>query len=241
LPEANRWSGLPVLFDEVFTGLYRLGRFSAASFLDTHPDISVHAKLLTGGLLPLSTTLASDSIFSAFLGDEKADALLHGHSYTAHPIGCHVASTALNTMEELSSGPVWASYRGAWKPSAAASPVYPEDNGPRGSVALQPGSGTWSMWSKRTVTTLSQHPRVDSVLALGSVLAVSLKAQDGVGYTSNAAIGLRDALLVDRAATGINIHSRILGNVLYLMASMTTQPDHLSRVENTLIEQLDKA
>jgi dethiobiotin synthetase/adenosylmethionine--8-amino-7-oxononanoate aminotransferase len=36
----HTWRGLPVIFDEVFTGLYRLGRFSAASFLGVHPDIS---------------------------------------------------------------------------------------------------------------------------------------------------------------------------------------------------------
>lgn len=76
----DSWSGLPVVFDEVFTGLYRLGRFSSASFLQVYPDISVHAKLLTGGLVPLCSTLASENIYNAFLGLEKRDALLHGHS-----------------------------------------------------------------------------------------------------------------------------------------------------------------
>ena len=85
--DPHAWSGLPVVFDEVFTGLYRLGRFSPASFLQTNPDISCHAKLLTGGLVPLCTTLASDSIYNAFLSSEKRDALLHGHSYTAHAVG----------------------------------------------------------------------------------------------------------------------------------------------------------
>ena len=74
------WAGLPVVFDEVFTGLYRLGRFSSASFLQVHPDISVHAKLLTGGLVPLCATVASESVYNAFIGSEKRDALLHGHS-----------------------------------------------------------------------------------------------------------------------------------------------------------------
>ena len=42
------WSGLPVIFDEVFTGMFRLGRLTSAHFIKADPDISVHAKLLTG-------------------------------------------------------------------------------------------------------------------------------------------------------------------------------------------------
>jgi dethiobiotin synthetase/adenosylmethionine--8-amino-7-oxononanoate aminotransferase len=178
--DPDSWSGLPVVFDEVFTGLYRLGRFSSASFLQTHPDISVHAKLLTGGLLPLSATLASDSIFDAFWGDEKSDALLHGHSYTAHPIGCHVANTSLNEMRILSSGQTWTRYRKDWeKPTAECVGSDPYLN--RYLFSKGEDSGTWSMWSKSTVETLSHYPRVDHVVALGSVLAVSLKDQSGSG------------------------------------------------------------
>ena len=73
--DARDWKGLPVVADEVFTGLYRLGRSSAMSFLSngdegqdltTAADISVHAKLLTGGLLPLAITTASEFIFNTF-------------------------------------------------------------------------------------------------------------------------------------------------------------------------------
>ena len=179
-----------MVFDEVFTGLYRLGRFSSASFLQTHPDISVHAKLLTGGLLPLSATVASDSIFAAFWGDEKSDALLHGHSYTAHPIGCHVANTSLNEMQILSSGQTWMQYRKDWeKPT-----VEPVRSGPylnRYLFSKGEDSGMWSMWSKSTVETLSHHPRVDHVMALGSVLAVSLKDESGSGILFPSSFFLR--------------------------------------------------
>lgn len=172
--DEHTWTGLPVVFDEVFTGLYRLGRFSSASFLNVYPDISVHAKLLTGGLLPLSITAASESIFQAFWGDEKSEALLHGHSYTAHPIGCHVANVSLQTMAELQGSSAWRGFKKDW-------------------VESKPGLGTskrimsatddqigrqkeaWSMWSQNFIISLSQHKRVDHVNALGSVLAVSLK------------------------------------------------------------------
>ena len=80
----------------VFTGLYRLGYMTPSDALGVRPDISVLAKILTGGMVPMSVTLASSSIFETFSrSEQKADALLHGHSYTAHPIGCEVAKEAL--------------------------------------------------------------------------------------------------------------------------------------------------
>ncbi|CAG8537341.1 17384_t:CDS:10 [Acaulospora morrowiae] len=91
----NDWKGLPVIYDEVFTGFWRLGRLSGADILGVTPDIATYAKLLTGGLLPLATTLTTTSIFNNFLGATKVDSLLHGHSYTAHPIGCMVANKAI--------------------------------------------------------------------------------------------------------------------------------------------------
>lgn len=169
--DANVWTGLPVVFDEVFTGLYRLGRFSSASFLQTHPDISIHAKLLTGGLLPLSTTVASDSIFEAFLGDKKSDALLHGHSYTAHPIGCHIGNTSLQSMNELSRSSEWDAFRTEWAQEVKTLP-----NKAGVSIPLKPQKNQiWSMWSRSAVVNISHHPLVDHVIAIGSVLAVSLR------------------------------------------------------------------
>lgn len=101
--DGSSWSGLPVICDEVFSGLYRLGRASSSSLVGIDPDISVHAKLLTGGLLPLSVTLASEDIFQTFISSDKADALLHGHSYTAHPVGCAVALESLEQLQSLAS------------------------------------------------------------------------------------------------------------------------------------------
>ena len=134
------WTGLPLIADEVFTGLYRLGRPSSSSFLSSHssdqalpklssdvaPDISVHAKLLTGGLLPLALTTASTSIFNTFLSPSKSDALLHGHSYTAHPIGCAVANHSLKDMKSwYANSSIWNEHRAQWclSQAAAAAPT----------------------------------------------------------------------------------------------------------------------
>ena len=48
LVQACRRRGMPVLLDEVFTGLWRLGAPSAAALLHVQPDIACFAKLLTG-------------------------------------------------------------------------------------------------------------------------------------------------------------------------------------------------
>lgn len=53
-----------------------------------------------------------------------------------------------------------------------------------------------------------------------------------IGYTSTAAKGLQQKL-----ATGgdqFNVHSRVLGNVLYLMSSVTSKPESLREMEDLL-------
>lgn len=224
------WSGLPVIFDEVFTGLYRLGRFTSSSFLGVHPDISVHAKLLTGGLVPLCTTLASESIFRAFGGNDKTDALLHGHSYTAHPVGCQVALESLSEMSTMkqNGGWDWAKQQGWVADSGAMQELGIGDSGD--------GAHVWSVWPHELVTNLSRKRQsVIGVWALGSVLAIHLTDETATGYSSNIAVSLRDRLLHGDGAAW-NVHCRVLGNVLYLMTGLKTPKSEMERV-STLLEQ----
>ena len=92
--QACRARGLPVVLDEVFAGIWRLGAEGAWELLGDGcaPDISCYAKLLTGGLVPLAITASTEDVFDAFRGPTKTHALLHGHSYTAYPVGCAVAA-----------------------------------------------------------------------------------------------------------------------------------------------------
>jgi dethiobiotin synthetase/adenosylmethionine--8-amino-7-oxononanoate aminotransferase len=93
--EARRLQ-IPVILDEVFSGFWRFGPATAGKLLSIQPDIACYAKALTGGTVPLAVTLATEAVFEAFLGTSKSEALLHGHSYTAYPIACEAARTALN-------------------------------------------------------------------------------------------------------------------------------------------------
>lgn len=83
--------GILVIFDEVFTGFYRTGRFFAMDYVSEKPDIVCLSKALTGGFLPLSLTITTDEIYEAFLSDDPKKALIHGHSYTGNSIACAAA------------------------------------------------------------------------------------------------------------------------------------------------------
>lgn len=151
---SESWSGLPVVFDEVFTGLYRVGPVSSSHLLGVSPDIACYAKILTGGMLPMSVTLASESIFASYLGEKKTDALLHGHSYTAQPIGCAVANQTLEILGDMD----WADAQADWRSN---------------------GSQPWSLWNKDDVLELSKNSKVEGVMALGTVLSIQLAGSGG--------------------------------------------------------------
>jgi dethiobiotin synthetase/adenosylmethionine--8-amino-7-oxononanoate aminotransferase len=239
----NTWTGLPVIFDEVFTGLYRLGRFSSASFLGVDADISVHAKLLTGGLVPLSVTLASESIFQAFESDDKSDALLHGHSYTAHAVGCQVALQSIREMQKMDERGDW-----EWARSAHAES---ETEMTSQEVSHKSKALVWSAWSPEFVLWIGGLPAtlVGGVWALGTVLAIRMASTDGTeGYKGGAAITLHTALLESQPCAGSgsgselqwNVHTRVLGNTLYVMAGQKTSQGSIERLETRLREALLK-
>ena len=88
-----------IIFDEVMTGFYRTGSLFAYNKLDIEPDIICLSKGLTAGFLPLSLTVCKEYIYEAFLGDNFSKALVHGHSFTANPISCAIASKSLEILK----------------------------------------------------------------------------------------------------------------------------------------------
>jgi hypothetical protein len=146
----------------------------------------VHAKLLTGGLVPLAATLASEAIFNAFVGIDTRDALLHGHSYTAHAVGCEVAKRAVGMlvgMAEKDKEDGWNEFRRDWKENGDRN-----GDGKRGGLDIKgkvdEDECVWSVWSKDFVTRISHAKGVESVIALGSVLAIKLHSSDDAAGTS---------------------------------------------------------
>lgn len=89
-----------VIFDEVMTGFGRTGSLFACDQIKAIPDFICLSKGLTGGFLPLAVTICHQKIYDAFLGQTAEQAFLHGHSFTANPLGCAAALASLSLFEE---------------------------------------------------------------------------------------------------------------------------------------------
>ena len=85
-----------MIADEVLTGFGRTGRMFACEHASVSPDLICLSKALTGGYLPLAVTAATETIYNAFLSNDRGKAFFHGHSYTANPLGCAVALASLS-------------------------------------------------------------------------------------------------------------------------------------------------
>lgn len=122
-------AGVLVIFDEVFTAFGRTGTLFAAEQVAQfggQADIICISKGLTGGFMPMAATLTSQAVYDAFLSNKVGNALLHGHSYTANPLGCAAALASLALFDEEST---WANIHRIeathqrWLPALACHPL----------------------------------------------------------------------------------------------------------------------
>jgi adenosylmethionine-8-amino-7-oxononanoate aminotransferase len=116
--------GVFLIFDEVLTGFGRTGSFLACVAAGVQPDVLCLSKGLTGGVLPLAVTCATEALFELFWSEpEEPRAFLHGHSYTANPIACAVAAANLALFDETPvmehAGVLAGRLRTAWQRLAA--------------------------------------------------------------------------------------------------------------------------
>ncbi|MGY2049450.1 adenosylmethionine--8-amino-7-oxononanoate transaminase [Methylobacterium sp. JK268] len=95
-----RRHGLILILDEVFTGFGRTGTLFACEQAGVVPDLICLSKALTGGTMPLAATVATTEIFSAFLSDDPAAALMHGPTFMANPLACAAANASLDLFAE---------------------------------------------------------------------------------------------------------------------------------------------
>jgi adenosylmethionine---8-amino-7-oxononanoate aminotransferase len=95
--EHTRAHGALLIIDEVATGFGRTGTLFASEQDGVAPDLMAVGKGLTGGYLPMSATLATEEVFSAFLGEGRT--FFHGHSYSGNPLTAAVALANLDLFE----------------------------------------------------------------------------------------------------------------------------------------------
>lgn len=89
--------GILLLHDEVITGFGRTGKWFAADYYGTKPDLVTFAKAATSGYIPLSGLLVGDRVAKAFA--EHDDEFYHGYTYAGHPVACAVALKNIEIMQ----------------------------------------------------------------------------------------------------------------------------------------------
>lgn len=88
-----------LICDEIAVGFGRTGSFFAHEQAGIKPDLLCLSKGITGGYLPLSVVLSTESIYQAFWHDDTRRAFLHSHSYTGNPLACSAALATLDIFE----------------------------------------------------------------------------------------------------------------------------------------------
>ena len=89
---------IDVIFDEIAVGFGRSGSMWAMEQVGFVPDFVCLSKGLSGGNLPFSVVVTSDSVYNEFLGDFDR-AFLHSHSYTGNALAAAAANATLDIFE----------------------------------------------------------------------------------------------------------------------------------------------
>jgi adenosylmethionine-8-amino-7-oxononanoate aminotransferase len=93
--------GVHLIADEIAVGFGRTGTLFACEQAGVSPDFMCLSKGLTGGYLPLSAVLTTDTVYEAFYDDyETLRAFLHSHSFTGNPLGCTAALATLGIFRD---------------------------------------------------------------------------------------------------------------------------------------------
>ena len=96
--EVCRRHGILILADEVMTGFGRTGEWFASDHFGLHPDLLIAAKGASSGYWPLGLAIASGPIHDAI---EEGGGLVHGFTWSHHPVGAAVGLAVLARITEL--------------------------------------------------------------------------------------------------------------------------------------------
>ena len=78
-----------------------LGTPFASQFYGVTPDLITCAKGMTNGSVPMGGVLLSGAVHDAFMaGPPEAIELLHGYTYSAHPLACAAGLATLDVFAE---------------------------------------------------------------------------------------------------------------------------------------------
>ncbi|HAG72594.1 MAG TPA: aspartate aminotransferase family protein [Gammaproteobacteria bacterium] len=92
---------LLLIFDEVITGLGRMGSMTGAEEFGVTPDIMTLAKQITNGTIPLGAVVTAPYIYNTFMDNGGPDYMVefpHGYTYSAHPVACAAGLASLEIL-----------------------------------------------------------------------------------------------------------------------------------------------
>lgn len=94
--------GILLIFDEVICGFGRTGQAFGAQSFGITPDIITMAKALTNGTIPMGAVACDTALFEAIAQgkSENAIELLHGYTYSGHPVACAAGLAALDVYQD---------------------------------------------------------------------------------------------------------------------------------------------
>jgi len=113
--------GVHLIADEIAVGFGRTGTLFACEQAGIAADLLCLSKGITGGFMPLSAVVASETIYASFLDARRDRGFLHSHSYSGNPLAC---AAALETLAIFADDDVVAQNRGrAARMAEIAAPI----------------------------------------------------------------------------------------------------------------------
>lgn len=88
-----------LIFDEIQTGNGRTGKLFAYETEGVVPDIMALAKGINSGYVPLGATAVGERVASAWQAQHPLAPIMHGYTYSGHPLACAAALANLDIVE----------------------------------------------------------------------------------------------------------------------------------------------
>jgi dethiobiotin synthetase/adenosylmethionine--8-amino-7-oxononanoate aminotransferase len=101
--------------------------------------------------------------------------------------------------------------------------------------------GRWSFWSPEFIERVSKYATIKGSMAMGTVLAIELKdtnADYGSLVGRDFLEALKKATVSVPGGEDFQIHSRPLGNVIYVMTSLFTKPAVVRAMEDVIEKRI---
>ncbi len=93
-------TGVLLIADEIVTGFGRSGAMFGARLWDVKPDIMCFAKGINAAYIPLGATVINDRVAAAWSAAGPLARIMHGYTYSGHPVACAAALATLDIVEQ---------------------------------------------------------------------------------------------------------------------------------------------